>query len=215
MASVYFADIRGLSTDAAALPLSEYRVKKLEKVFNAAKRRQNIGAELLLILALRECDADTELPLRIVKDANGKPELRGIGTRFNLSHSGDYAACALSDGAVGIDIQRAEEYRAKLAKRFFTQEEFCSIEESADCDYSFTRLWTLKESYIKYLGTGLRRPLNSFEVLFNGAGKPFVCDDSRCRLWHWTANDYHIALCASADEEKVSLKRINIDSMRW
>lgn len=211
MAAVYFADISKLPAEASALPLSEYRTKKLDRLLHAEKRRQSIGAELLLILALKEYGETPVLPLTITSDVGGKPELCGMKTKFNLSHSGDYAACALAGGRVGVDIQRAEEYKSRLAARVFTQGEIRRIEKRGE---DFTRLWTLKESYLKYLGTGLKHPMNTVEILFRDGGEPYVRGDAGCRLWHWTANGYHIALCAPAEEMSAALKEISIDRMR-
>lgn len=46
-------------------------------------------------------------PLKTKKTSGGKPFLEGSrGLFFNLSHSGAYAACAVSDREVGLDIQQ-------------------------------------------------------------------------------------------------------------
>ena len=61
---------------------------------------------------------------------------------------------------------RADVNREVLAKRFFTAEEQQFIlEEPEGINERFYRIWTGKESYLKYLGTGLTKPLGSFSVL--------------------------------------------------
>lgn len=88
---------------------------------------------------------------------------------FNLSHSGDWVVLACSDREVGIDIEqiRADAKIEKLARRHFTpgeQNYVFSDGESHMAD-RFFRIWTAKESYLKYLGTGLSKSLQSFNVL--------------------------------------------------
>ena len=36
----------------------------------------------------------------------GKPQIVNFPKKFNLSHSGDYVVCGVSDGEVGVDIQK-------------------------------------------------------------------------------------------------------------
>ena len=53
-----------------------------------------------------------------------------------------------------------------FAVRFFTPEEQDYVFEQPDrIQDRFYRVWTGKESYLKYLGTGLRKSLDSFSVL--------------------------------------------------
>ena len=42
---------------------------------------------------------------------------------ISLSHSGDYAVCAIAGAPVGVDIQRQQPIRAGMLRHFFTEEE--------------------------------------------------------------------------------------------
>ena len=98
-----------------------------------------------------------------VNEKNGKPAILDERHFFNLSHSGSYAACVYGTYPCGIDIQKHTPDRFHVAERCFTPLEQKKIrEEGAQC---FTRIWTVKESYLKYTGQGIRIPLNSIEVL--------------------------------------------------
>lgn len=86
----------------------------------------------------------------------GKPYLSNYpDVHFNISHSGKYVVCVVSDKPVGIDIQKISEYNPTVAKRVCTGQELKRIESSADKSSEFIKLWTQKETVIKMHGTGI------------------------------------------------------------
>ncbi len=145
-------------------PISEYRKKKLALIKPEQARRCSLCAELLLNKAVRIDNEVFPLPLEIGTKSNGKPFLIGHEYEFSISHSAHYAACALSDLPVGLDIQNLSKCDERLVKRCFTEIEQNYILSSKDRDAAFTRLWCRKESFLKAIGTGLRLPLVSFDV---------------------------------------------------
>ena len=80
--------------------------------------------------------------------------------RFSLSHSGNRCACAVYDRAIGVDIQKRAAADVRILERRFTPREREYVLNSADRGAAFTRVWTMKESYVKALGAGI--PLGSF-----------------------------------------------------
>lgn len=50
--------------------------------------------------------------------ANNKPEYADKNIHFNLSHTGDYVVCAISENAVGVDIEHTRKNYLKVARRF-------------------------------------------------------------------------------------------------
>lgn len=86
----------------------------------------------------------------------GKPYLLNYpDVHFNISHSGEYVACAVSDTPVGVDIQKIGEYNLEVAKRVCNEKELEQIENSSDKESGFTKLWTQKEAALKMHGTGI------------------------------------------------------------
>ena len=102
-------------------------------------------------------------------DVMGKPRLQGRKDfHFNLSHSGPWVVIAFGESPVGVDVEtRAwNESAEKIANRFFAPEERAYVLQSKqNCRERFLQVWTSKESYLKYLGTGIRCPLHSFNIL--------------------------------------------------
>lgn len=93
---------------------------------------------------------------KIAYGAYGKPYLPDYPhAHFNISHSGQYVACAVCERPVGLDIQVIKPYDPDVARLVCTAEELQQIETSADSSIEFTRIWTRKEAYLKMLGCGL------------------------------------------------------------
>lgn len=156
---LYISEIDATATADEAI-FSRYRLDKLRAAKSAARRAEGICAERLLIYALRDTMPEIEFPVEIVTDKSGKPELADVPLRFSLSHSGDRCACAVYDRAIGVDIQKRAAADMRILERRFTPREREYVLNSADREAAFTRVWTMKESYVKAHGTGI--PLNSF-----------------------------------------------------
>ena len=189
MLRLYFADVSALDPDSFSGILTDYRREKLSRQRNAQSRRQSLGAELLLRCALADCAPEQPWPPEIRLGEYGKPEWNVEGLYFNLSHSGELAACVIADHPVGLDVQETCVYREALVKRFFTPEERAFLADSPERDQDFGRIWAMKESYGKALGKGLTLPLSSFSVVGEGREKPDAA------FWYCRIQGYHFALC--------------------
>ena len=108
-----------------------------------------------------------------IKDANikktiyGKPYVDNNNVFFNISHSGEYIICAISNQQIGVDIEKIGKNKMHVAHRFFHINEINilkKLNEKAQTNVFF-KLWSAKESYIKYTGSGLSTPLSDFEIV--------------------------------------------------
>lgn len=147
------------------------QVGTLEKIdsFKSAKNKQRkLMGEMLACKGLQKCFGLTRDSIIFTYGEKGKPMLKGsLDKFFNISHSGDWVVCAISDKEVGIDIELLKRARLNIANRFFTSNEISLLNtlKGKVQDKQFFTLWTAKESYLKYLGTGLTKALNSFDVI--------------------------------------------------
>lgn len=100
----------------------------------------------------------------------GKPYIREYDWLFfSLSHSGTLAACAFYDKEIGIDIELICDVTEPLIRQVSTDYEYdflMHLDENQRKE-QFFRLWTAKESYMKYLGTGLSLSPQELEICFN------------------------------------------------
>ncbi len=101
--------------------------------------------------------------LSLSHNAHGKPLVPGADFHFNLSHTADAVACGLAREPVGVDIQRLICDYGPVVRRGCTPAEIRSLAASAAPGQDFTRLWTLKESYVKCRGTGIWEPLTELD----------------------------------------------------
>ena len=194
MLRVYHASALPLMGRQGGEGLSVYRREKLAKIRNPRVYAQSLGVELLLLAALQELDG-AMTPLEISCGEGGKPALTS-GPEFSLSHSGERVLCALSDQTVGADLQQLRPYNPTLARRFFSGEEATWLEEQREQDLAFSLLWSLKESYVKFLGTGIAEThLDSFTVRIAPEGCAHI-DGSSVKLWYTVCDGYVMAVCS-------------------
>ena len=74
---------------------------------------------------MRDNIPNVEIPVSWEYLQNGKPRLlKYLNFFYNISHSGDYAICAVSDSEVGVDIQKIRKPDMRIAKRYFTEDEY-------------------------------------------------------------------------------------------
>lgn len=96
----------------------------------------------------------------IRKTSFGKPYIncKGLSINFNISHSGNMIAIAISDSKIGIDIEVLKPIKFDLTSYdgFFTSKELKAIIESKNRNKAFFVLWTQKEAAVKYSGIGLK-----------------------------------------------------------
>lgn len=204
MLRVYHASILPLLGQKGGEGLSQYRREKLARISNPMAYARSLGAELLLMAALQELGGPMP-PLEITCSEAGKPALQD-GPAFSLSHSGERVLCALSDEPVGADLQQLRPYNPALVRRFFSKEEAAWLEEQQEQDLAFSLLWSLKESYVKFLGSGIAEThLDSFTVRVLPDGRAWI-DGSSVKLWYAVCGGYVMAVCSCADAAPETVK---------
>lgn len=140
------------------------RQQRADRYLRQEDRARCICAGLLLRFALGKADFEIETA------PNGKPRVKDRPDfHFNLSHSGNWVVIAYGASPVGVDMEQIhwDSGKDNLARRFFTADEQAYVfhghqQGSAE---RFFEIWTAKEGYLKYLGTGLQKALDSFSVL--------------------------------------------------
>lgn len=162
--------------DAATLrawheELSAEEQARAARFHSDVDRHAYVAAHALLRCMLAEAGGLPGPAWRFVEGPAGKPELapeHGMPwLRFNLSHTRNLVACAVTaTDDVGLDVEDLgrREAGAGIAERFFAPSEAAMIaalprEERHE---AFLRIWTLKEAFVKATGEGIAMGLENF-----------------------------------------------------
>ncbi|MDL2292200.1 4'-phosphopantetheinyl transferase superfamily protein [Acholeplasma sp. OttesenSCG-928-E16] len=147
-------------------PLSLYKKNIINKTTSEKRIEELINGEKLLIKALVSSGFKVDLPLEIEIKNNNKPFLKNKNIYYNLSHSGNNYAIAIANQEVGIDIEIINDKHTMLAKKILTNLELECYKKDPDKAAYITKIWTIKESYLKMLGIGLTSELNQLETIY-------------------------------------------------
>lgn len=110
--------------------------------------------------------------IRFAAQTYGKPvvmEPEEAKLPFNVAHTDGLVMCGIGDRnheLIGVDVERLDRQTdPEIADRYFSKPElqFLNTHRCPTAKRNaFLRIWTLKESFIKALGTGLQTPLADF-----------------------------------------------------
>ena len=201
-----FCYVENLAKNSLPGSVASDRFEKIKKMKTKSAKAQAIGAALLLLYGFRHAGVDP-LTETIGYSQHGKALLvNRSDVRFNLSHSGEHVLFTLADFELGCDVQQKLPNRSGVAHRFYEEKELAQMQASDDKEDTFFRIWTAKESYIKWLGLGMAKDLRSF---FVDLKRQQIYDKEKSA---WTAAifeaqspSYRTAVCAIIDDkEKLS-----------
>lgn len=160
----------------SSLPyLDDKRKQRIRRLRIPLKRAQCVAAGLLLTHLFGE---NGKAPT-LIYGTNGKPYLADEpDTFFSITHSDKWVFLAVSDGEIGIDAQMPRKVCPRLAALSTSPEELAWVKENTEPN--FTRLWTMKEAYLKHTGTGLTVPIREVAISVPPTGG---CDKRNNCYW--------------------------------
>ena len=162
------------------------------------KKELHTHAHRLLRECLRPLGIDYGEDTPVTKGKMGKPSLADRpDIHYNLSHAKGIAACIVSEQECGIDCEKVRERRPNVMKRAFSANERQMVESASaeERDLLFFRLWTLKEAYVKALGTGISYPMDKAEFSFRGGEIVTDIKDCRFRQYIISGGKYVVSVC--------------------
>ncbi|WP_297425322.1 4'-phosphopantetheinyl transferase superfamily protein [Clostridium sp.] len=166
---VKISDSNEEKLDSIWLHIHEEKARKIQSFTDKKNMIRTLVGEILIrTIIIKELRINNKCII-FEKNKYGKPYLKNYPTfNFNISYSGNYVTCAISEWPIGIDIEQIKyiNYK-KIAQSVFSTNEFEYITNSnvsIQLD-RFYEIWTLKESFIKCCGKGLAISLKSFSVL--------------------------------------------------
>lgn len=164
---VLYTEIRKDNFTQEDLDLVRFVSKKRQDFIINNKSDKNkllsLYAELLLRYGLNKFyNINKDISIKI--DSNGKPYIEDIlDIDFNLSHTTNMIMCGISNKSkIGVDVEHKRKVREDVAKKVYHPSEIEYINANKD---RFFEIWTKKEAYTKYVGTGLRFNLTDINML--------------------------------------------------
>lgn len=212
----YATDISPLLADGdlyrRAMAAAARHREALDRIRVTRERCLSLGGRLLLERALRDVGAGQPT---LAFAEQGKPYLKDRpDLHFNISHSGDYAVCALSDAPVGCDVEAIRPVRGSVAARCFSPEENAALaaaDGNAARETLFFRFWTLKESCLKAVGCGITVPLASVAFDLSGGEPVLLSADGQRRFFFREYGDLpgcRAALCRTRERPEAPPLRL-------
>lgn len=135
--------------------MSDEKKMRLSKL-KEDDRLRSVAGEMLARVAVSEWCGITPEEIRFAKDEKGKPYAENLNVHFNISHSGEYVVCAVSDSPIGIDIEEIREINFKILERICSHREFVYFSEEPQLN-RFFEIWTAKEAQAKLFGDGISK----------------------------------------------------------
>lgn len=181
--------------------------KRNQRFVRWQDRHLHLFGRLLLIEGLKQFGFGNNEIDKLEYNKNERPFLKNSEIDFNISHSGNYAICAISGKTkVGMDIEEIKPVEFADFKRIFTKREWAEIDNSNDPLMKFYTFWTRKESIIKADGRGLSIPLDSIDVV-----EDYVMYDNQ--VWYLTelAINANYKACLASNMPNMSSRIIEID----
>jgi len=191
-------------------------VKRAERYYQEQDRQRFIISRAALRIILGRYLDQKPGDIRFEIGYNKKPFVKttGVAINYNVSHSDEWVAIAVSKTVVGIDtekIDRSFAYKEILADNF-SEEEISFINQS-DSAEKFILLWTRKEAITKLTSQGLDERLKDIPSL-NGnhlINSDIVNSSKGIKLVSFRLDNNNQATLAYESEAPIAIKFRNAD----
>lgn len=188
----------------AQLPETEFlgqvipneRNEEIKSCLNEKTRREKVFVWKLLERALQDFYSPPNMAV-LTKDVNGK--WGGLDLQFSLSHSKDVLAVAISDSAVGVDVQVERPLKnSHVLKKVFSEFEMSGFSKFNDARKTseIIKLWTKKESMFKMLG----------ESNFLSVAKSLDVTNVHTFDFELGVDKYHLSVSGNGEIETITVK---------
>lgn len=148
--------------------------------------------------------------LEYARTEQGKPYLKHFPEiQFNISHCPYCVACAISGNPVGVDVEKRFPWKENLARHICHPAELemlLRLDDAGERQAWLNRIWSRKESYLKYVGIGLRTDLRELCVI--GSETP---ERSDFRFWELQTENFTLAVCAGSGST-MELEKIELNN---
>ena len=167
----YFLDMNDLKDEIIEkyiFMLPSSRRIKAEKYYFMKDKKQCLISYLILAYGIKKSFNLDVWGIDFSTLKYGKPYFKNYPSiNFNISHCINGCVCAVDSCCVGVDIQninpKCKSYN-KIYDASLTTNEIQMIKKSNELENEiFTKFWTMKESYIKFIGAGFYTDIKTLD----------------------------------------------------
>lgn len=192
MAELYLLDATDLQ-EYMSQALAELPQEEQNRILQIRTPKQRVLSLAARILLYKIGHSYGITDFHMTHGKHGKPVLSAMPQfQFNLSHSGNFAALAYSTLPVGVDVEQVREYIPKHLEKILSPEEQIFLEQQENQFEVFTKLWTRKESFVKWKGERIFRFPNQWNMV-DTIG--FVQNFMGCQFCDYALTNHIISLC--------------------
>ena len=189
MIVVWLISLAGPATQEDWSLLDTAEQARANRFYREADRNRHVLAHAACRRILGEAVDCCPTDLVFSTTFDGKPFLAESRLHFNLSHSGEQAALAVSTGCeVGIDIEMSPPEADRIAHLVLSDAELATYLglPSPSRTTAFLRAWTRKEAVLKGVGCGLQRDPRLLTVGLEKASGGDLAVEFDGGVWHLT-----------------------------
>lgn len=173
--------------------------KKIDKLKKETDKLVSILGEYLLAQLLKKYYNIDYKKVKFNYNKNGKPFISNYNIFFNISHSHNFAACIISDNECGIDIELVRPVNLNIINTFTnSNEKEYILNNNADVYYRLFKIFTLKEAYLKMMGSKITN-IKNIKLIINS--NDIKCLDNN--IIFFSKIDNNIIISISIKKSKV------------
>ncbi len=207
---LYCDEIYSINEEEYKLLYELMPLSRKEKIRRYRKKEDQIlgVASYALLRYTMYLSGISEVVYDFATNERGKPYIVSNEFYFNLSHTGNAIACVVEPTEVGVDIQERIQKFDKISRKVCTSAEMEKITKSELPSDYFTKLWALKESYVKCIGTGIWDNLSQIDF------SDFVGENQKCHGHYFTVKeekDYCVSVCSA--DRYVEMRKVAIEDV--
>lgn len=174
---------------------------RMDRFHQKADYLRSLLGDAAIRMLYTACTGNPPQSAVFVYGKHGKPQFAAFHPfRFSISHSGDYTVCCISDQECGVDIEEIQTAGRRIPLSVFAENEqqYLKHLEGTAYDLESSRLWTFKESYVKYTGEGLFQDFRSFSLIQQHGGLPETLRYKGCVLKStYFCGQYALSTCGT------------------